>query len=118
MSGGEGNDELYGGSGDDTLHGDEGNDTLEGDKGNDTLNGGAGDDTLKGGFGDDILSGGDGRDTAVFDGEIGDYAIREAEGGITVSSGNSDDAQTDTVLADVELLHFTAETNYGPTAAS
>jgi Ca2+-binding RTX toxin-like protein len=50
-------------------------DVLEGDKWGTLLEGGAGDDTLIGGFIDDTFDGGEGNDTAVVDGQRGDYTI-------------------------------------------
>src|SRR5262245_29186269 len=50
-------------------------DVLEGDKWGTLLEGGGGDDTLIGGFIDDTFDGGEGNDTAVVEGQRGDYTI-------------------------------------------
>ena len=50
-------------------------DVLQGDKWGTLLEGGVGDDTLIGGFIDDTFDGGEGNDTAVVDGQRGDYTI-------------------------------------------
>ncbi len=68
-------DDLTGTSGNDLLFGWFGDDTLSGGAGDDILVGGFGDDVLIGGEGDDLLLGGRGFDTAIYEGEIGDYCI-------------------------------------------
>jgi trimeric autotransporter adhesin len=50
-------------------------DSVTGGPGNDSLYGGKGNDTLTGGAGNDALHGGDGTDTAVYSGNVADYAI-------------------------------------------
>lgn len=70
-----GNDSLLGQQGNDRLYGGRGNDSLFGGAGNDSLFGGAGNDLLIGGQGSDRLDGGTGRDTARFNGRVGDYTI-------------------------------------------
>ncbi len=112
-----GNDTLLGNGGDDVLEGGDGNDLLSGGSGNDTLYGGAGNDDLAGGIGDDVIIGGagddrifgnDGLDVVRYEGRLGfiggDHAyIRDANGGITVSSVNGDGVDT---LTGVELVVF------------
>jgi Ca2+-binding RTX toxin-like protein len=68
-------DSFEGKAGADVFMGGAGDDRLIGNKGDDTLIGGAGDDTLSGGAGDNVLDGGAGTDTAVFEGNLSDYAF-------------------------------------------
>ena len=74
-------DLINGGFGNDDIFGDGGNDTLNGSAGDDTLDGGDNDDSLTGDDGDDSLDGGLGDDTAVFDGNITEYAITDLDDG-------------------------------------
>jgi Ca2+-binding RTX toxin-like protein len=57
------------------INGNSADNLLEGKGGDDTLNGGIGFDTLTGGAGNDSINGGAGSDTAVFSGNMEDYAI-------------------------------------------
>src|SRR5450830_852855 len=64
------------------------NDRLGGDAAGNLLDGGAGNDTLEGGGGNDSLTGGSGDDTAVFTGNLADYAIvTGVDGRVTVTDG-------------------------------
>jgi serralysin len=115
LSGQGGHDILRGGDGDDRLISGEFNinnvtvpdnmgDRLEGGNGNDTLIGGSGHDILVGGTGSNSLTGGGGYDTAVYEGNRGDYTIARQNGmpvGVTAPNGST----TDT-LASVERLSF------------
>lgn len=107
-------DFLFGAAGDDVLAGLAGDDELGGGAGADDLDGGDGDDTLEGGEGDDDLDGGEGGDTAVFEGNSGDYTIGSTTGpngritGFTsVADNNAADGDegTDT-LTSIETLVF------------
>ena len=66
---------VTGGNGDDAITGTDGSDDFTGGAGNDWLSSGTGDDRLTGGDGNDLLSGGAGVDTAVYDGDLSDFAI-------------------------------------------
>ncbi|MEL6980725.1 MAG: hypothetical protein AAGM38_18980, partial [Pseudomonadota bacterium] len=102
-------DRLLGGDGGDYLEGNGGDDVLEGGDGSDDLLGGAGDDILVPGSGNDIVEGDAGVDTAVFEGDPGDYdiyldpdfgaVIVDAKGGADVLSGIN-------WLEEVEVLQF------------
>ena len=102
---------VQGGSGNDTLTGNAANNALTGNNGNDTFVGGAGNDVLQGGEGNDRLAAGavpDGSDQ--FQGgagaDEGDYSARV--GGVTlnltVSSGDGEAGENDSVSGDVETL--------------
>jgi Ca2+-binding RTX toxin-like protein len=83
-------------------------DVLEGDKWGTLLEGGAGDDTLIGGFIDDTIDGGEGNDTAVVDGQRGDYTITfDAE---TQMFLLVEHFGRETRVKDVETLQFTDDT--------
>lgn len=104
IAGGDGGDSLFTGEGNDFATGGKGNDLLSGGSGNDILHGGSGDDVLIGGEGKDYMDGGEGIDTAIFDGEAGDYIVETIDGRTTVSlkdgTGEAD------VLKDVEFIQF------------
>ncbi|NJL71357.1 MAG: hypothetical protein HC888_06955, partial [Candidatus Competibacteraceae bacterium] len=79
---------------------------LVGNRGNNVLLGLAGNDVLEGGAGTDDLDGGDGTDTAVFTGNLADYAIGFlASGGVTIADTVSGRDGLDT-LTDIEFLQF------------
>jgi Ca2+-binding RTX toxin-like protein len=67
--------EIDGGADFDTITGSVDDDVINGGGRADFLAGGPGNDTLIGGTGNDSLSGGSGFDTAVFAGDVRDYAI-------------------------------------------
>ncbi len=73
--GGAGNDSLLGGGGSDTVDGGSDNDQLFGEDGADILSGGQGDDLIRGGVGNDQIVGGEDSDTAVWEGDLSDFAI-------------------------------------------
>ncbi|MCV6592972.1 MAG: hypothetical protein OIF48_08485, partial [Silicimonas sp.] len=77
--------------------------------GDDTLDGGAGNDTLTGGTGSDHLSGGAGHDTAIYDGDLADFAISYDSGSqtFTITDQNLGDGNegTDSVTG-VETFTF------------
>ena len=101
-------DKLNGGSGNDSLRGEEGNDTLYGYSGNDYLDGGDNNDTLSSGGGDDTLGGGNNFDTAVYTGQVADYAVSFTSNGSvqvidTVASNGNDGTD---ILTGVEQINF------------
>lgn len=104
-TGSTGDDVIGGLAAGDVLSGDLGNDTLSGLGGNDTLSGGAGNDLLVGGTGIDSLVGGAGDDIVAIDGSIGDFAIEDKAGVVTVRS-RADGAVVD-IMTGVEFLRFT-----------
>lgn len=89
----------------DVIATDDAGDTLLGLGGNDDLRGGAGNDTLSGGAGDDVLSGRGGADTAVFSGNMTDYALSQDAGAIVVADSVDGRDGTDRVTG-VEVLSF------------
>ena len=120
IHGGTGNDTLIGGAGNDWLQGgnfsaNDGADSLQGGAGRDLLEGGTGNDTLAGGAGDDTLAGGnvdgtlasDGTDTAVFQGNYGDYIATydAATGWYTIVDSVAGRDGTDLVRS-VEFFQF------------
>ena len=84
-----------------TLIGRAGGDILVGNMGGDHLNGGAGNDVLIGNTGDDSINGGGGYNTAIFNGDLADYTIRQNGGTTTVKGPDG----TDTVQK-VQVLQF------------
>ncbi len=101
--------QLYNGSppGPQTLTGTAANDSLVGGDDNDSLSGTAGDDFLQGGAGSDILDGGSGTDTAVYGGNVADYAISNSNGSITITDTNATDGDDGTdSLTNIETLSF------------
>jgi len=70
-------DKLAGSKGNDQILGFDGDDELRGGKGDDLILGNAGDDVLRGGLGNDTLRGGNGNDTAVLEGTLADYQVKE-----------------------------------------
>jgi Ca2+-binding RTX toxin-like protein len=88
LSGNGGNDVLLGGAGDDKLYGGDGNDRLDGGSGTNTLYGGAGDDTYIARVGDTINDT-EGLNTLYLDGSKTDYKVKEAVGGLLLTTGNS-----------------------------
>ncbi len=109
----DGNDLVYGNNGNDVLVGGSGRNQLYGGKGNDTLVDGPGNDFLFGDSGNDlffingglnIANGGSGKDTAIFDGTVGDFSIF-AFGGIGVVS-RVDDPTERTIVQSIEKLEF------------
>lgn len=90
---------------DNVIIGNKANNTLDGSSGNDTLLGGDGNDTLLGGTGSDTLNGGGGTgDTAVFSGNLADYAFVYAAATQTYTVYNAD-GSVDTVNG-VESFQF------------
>jgi Ca2+-binding RTX toxin-like protein len=64
-------------------------DQISGLDGKDEIFAGSGDDTITGGLGNDVIDGGDGTDTAVYDGNVWEYAvILDWQGNYYVSTGN------------------------------
>jgi Ca2+-binding RTX toxin-like protein len=111
--GGDGDDTITGSALDNVLDGGAGNDTISGGLGNDTLRGGAGNDVLHGDAGDDIFDEGtaaNGNDTIV--GGLGidkvDYSARSADLVVVMdgatASGDTGNAEADTIATDVENL--------------
>ncbi|MEZ0306603.1 MAG: calcium-binding protein, partial [Ramlibacter sp.] len=106
LDGTAGQDTIYGFGGSDTLEGYTGNDALDGGDGTDFLYAGAGDDTLAGGGGaGNNLFGGEGTDTAVFDGDLADYAVSYIYelGLYTVAAA---EIGVDSFLMSIEYLQF------------
>lgn len=95
-------DRLDGGSGADRLWGGAGNDLLLGGDGNDRLDGGQGSDRLYAGAGLDLLAGGSGVDTAVLDGQRGDYFVDFDDASRVVLRHGSDVA----ILVGIEYVRF------------
>ena len=118
IHGEDGNDAISGGAGDDTLRGGDGADSIGGGEGADILDGGAGDDRLTGGAGNDDIVGGAGTDTAVFSGNLSDYAVTDQGGGSYVvedlRAGSPDGTD---LLIGVEWLEFADRTLDVATAA-
>lgn len=106
IKGGLGNDTLLGGAGRDVLEGGKGNDQLDGGTGADGLYGGFGDDFLLGGEGNDFLSGGSGIDTAYFNGQRGDFAVRLLANGRIEIRDLLGSEGVDIIAADVEQFSF------------
>ncbi|MCR4377239.1 MAG: tandem-95 repeat protein, partial [Rhodospirillales bacterium] len=96
---------LDGGSGNDALIGDEQDNVLSGYGGSDTFDAGAGDDTLSGGAGDDHLDGGAGYDTAVYEGDIHNYAFANNGGG-SFTLTDTVGAEGVDIVTNVEQLQF------------
>ncbi|WP_281287258.1 calcium-binding protein, partial [Blastochloris sulfoviridis] len=79
---------------------------LVGNRGDNVLLGLAGNDVLEGGAGTDDLDGGGGTDTAVFSGNLADYAIGFTTSGVvTIADTVSGRDGLDT-LTDIEFLQF------------
>ena len=78
-----------------------------GGSGNDTITGNSADNHLTGGAGNDIMDGGSGTDTAVYTGNLSDYAqVHNVDGSWTVTdlrAGSPDGSDT---LKNVEQLQF------------
>ncbi len=84
---------------------------LAGTDGNDVLQGGAGDDTLQGGPGDDILDGGGGVNTAVYAGDLVDYAIQDVgQGVISVIDLRPGSPDGSDLLRNIDILTFADQT--------
>lgn len=90
-------------------------DTLNGNAGNDILNGFGGADTLTGGAGDDRLDGGAGTDTAVFAGNVRNFAFGSAGAQLVVTDTTG--AEGVDTLSTVETLRFNGQ-NYAVTTGS
>ncbi len=109
LLGGSRNDTLSGGTGDDVVLAGSGDDVILGASGDDAVVGGSGDDTLTGGEGSDVVKGGAGTDTAVWDGDISDFAISydAASGTFTITDLSQDgvDEGSDSV-SEVEVFEF------------
>nr|WP_305727900.1 hypothetical protein [Magnetospira sp. QH-2] len=84
---------IYGGGGGDVIVGSSVGDAL--------IDGGVGNDTITGGAGNDAIDGGTGTDTAVFSGNLEDYAFAEGSGYFTVTGADGTD-----VLTGIEKLAF------------
>ena len=81
-------------------------DTFTGTQYDDQIEGGGGNDRLAGGGGSDEIDGGADEDTAVFTGNLADYALVKNEAGIvTVKLGGAE-----TTLANVENIEFGDQT--------
>ncbi len=91
-------------SGIENVTGGAGNDTLRGDGGANLLDGGVGDDRLEGRGGNDTLIGGSGTDTAIFSGNVRDYAATLSGATWTIQALSGADG-TDT-LQGVEIAQF------------
>lgn len=104
---------ITGGDGADSIAAHTGGGTLSGGGGDDALIGVAGDDTLSGQLGDDTLDGGQGADTAVWDGDLSDFAVTydPVSSTFTVTDQNAADGDegTDSVI-DVEDFQFNGVT--------
>jgi Ca2+-binding RTX toxin-like protein len=107
IPGSSSDDVINGLDGDDTVFGGYGDDSLFGGAGNDSLAGSDGNDVLTGGLGDDSLDGGDGTDTAVFVGNLSDYAISYSNSSNTFVIADAA-AGRDGIdhLSNVEVLQF------------
>ncbi|WP_196221814.1 pre-peptidase C-terminal domain-containing protein [Sphingobium sp. CAP-1] len=83
-----------------------GTDTLVGNDARNILTGNAGNDVLIGHGGDDILLGGAGKDTAIFSGNMAEYAFfREQDGSIRIVDRIADRDGND-LATDVETYQF------------
>jgi len=76
---------------------------------NDVIDGGAGNDAITGGIGNDFIDGGDGTDTALYSGNISDYAISIVGENIIVSDRIAGRDGTD-ILTNIEFLTFANST--------
>ena len=84
-----------------TLTGRAAGDILVGNMGGDHLNGGAGDDVLIGNTGNDVINGGGGYNTAIFNGDLAPYGIKQNGGVTTVKGPDGTDS-----LQKVQVLQF------------
>jgi hypothetical protein len=98
-------DLLFGREGDDRLHGYAGDDAVTAGDGNDAALGGTGRDRFLVGAGYDWVDGGKGKDTALFDGDRGEFAIKARHGVVSVES-NDAGADVHTLLTRVEKFTF------------
>lgn len=96
--------EVVGTRWDDSVVGYDDGARLDGRGGDDRLVGGRGDDRLTGGPGEDVLIGGPGEDVAVYSGDVAQFDISRAEGGLIVrdEAGN----QSRDEVSGVEWLLF------------
>ncbi len=86
-------------------------DTIYGGNHGNLLEGGAGNDKLMGGVDNDTLDGGDGTDTAIFEGNRGDYLVTEnADGTVTVADQRAGGLDGVDTLKNIELLKFADRT--------
>lgn len=96
---------LFSRGGDDVIEtADSGGLTIAG-AGDDTVMGASGDDMIEGGSGDDSIEGGDGMDTAMFAGDLEDYAIAIGRTAVTVTNTGDGNTGVD-VLTGIEALRF------------
>jgi hypothetical protein len=86
------------------IAGTAGDDVLLGSKGSDTINAGAGNDSITGGPGNDVIDGGSGTNTAVYSGNLANYALSHSGATYTVRDKTGADG-TDTVT-NVAALKF------------
>ena len=84
-----------------TLTGRAAGDILVGNMGGDHLNGGAGDDVLIGNTGNDTINGGGGYNTAIFNGDLAAYGVKQNGGVTTVKGPDGTDS-----LQKVQVLQF------------
>ncbi|MEM9247408.1 MAG: S8 family serine peptidase [Pseudomonadota bacterium] len=94
--GGDGNDRIVGNELDNRIHGNRGNDILEGAGGR------------------NMLDGGEGTDTAIYDGDFGNYvlSIDGSTETLSLSDKRAGDGEVDT-LASVELVSFADGFSFG-----
>ncbi|MBJ3591875.1 hypothetical protein JGC56_12125 [Salmonella enterica subsp. enterica serovar Saintpaul] len=95
LTGSDAADKLYGDDGDDRLTGGSSDDELHGGAGNDVLNAGSWNDVLEGGAGNDRLYGDTGSDT---------YLFNAGDGQDTITEGNSNSGNVDTLSFGEGLL--------------
>ena len=88
-----------------TLTARPGGDILVGNMSADHLNGGAGNDVLIGNPGNDVINGGGGYNTAIFNGDLAEFSIKQNGGTTTVKDLVADRDGTDT-LQKVQVLQF------------
>jgi len=105
-----GNDTIRAGTGDDIISGGFHTDRIYGEAGNDTIDGGRSNDWASGGAGDDQISGGGGTDTAIWSGELEDFAVSYDDSSATftitdLNAADGLDEGTDTVTT-VEKFDF------------
>ena len=102
-------EDILSGAGDDRLTGSHEDNRIDAGEGDDTLHGAGGDDTLRGEHGSDLLVGGEGRDTALFSGDLADYAITPTANGFLFRDQQAVRDGSDTLM-EMEVFSFADQT--------
>ena len=102
-------EDILSGAGDDRLTGSHEDNRIDAGEGDDTLHGAGGNDTLRGEHGSDLLVGGEGRDTALFSGDLADYAITPTANGFLFRDQQAVRDGSDTLM-EMEVFSFADQT--------